>query len=70
MVIPHSYHSSEYRNHGSHFEKAKTAIEEGGGRGELAEDDEVHRARGSGSAGDSRPTSLSVEDEKHGKTDV
>jgi hypothetical protein len=27
-----------HRNHGSHFEKAKTAFEEGGGRDELVED--------------------------------
>ena len=26
-----------YRNHGSHFENAKTAFEEGGGRDELAD---------------------------------
>lgn len=67
-MITHLRHFSGYRNHGSHFEKAKTAIEEGGGRGELAEDDEIRRARGSGS--DSRPTSVSVEDEKHGRADV
>ena len=30
-----------HRNHGSHFENAKTAFEEGGGRGELADDPEV-----------------------------
>lgn len=29
------------RNHGSHFEKAKTAFEEGGGRDELVEVPEV-----------------------------
>jgi len=57
-------------NHGSHFEKAKTAIEEGGGRGELVEDDEKRRAGGSGSGSDSRPTSVSVEDEKHEKEHV
>jgi MFS transporter, SHS family, lactate transporter len=30
-----------YRNHGSHFENAKTAFEEGGGRDELADAPEV-----------------------------
>ena len=29
-----------FRNHGSHFEKAKTAFEQGGGRGELASNNE------------------------------
>jgi SHS family lactate transporter-like MFS transporter len=35
-----------YRNHGSHFENAKTAFEEGGGRGELVDDPEVLTERG------------------------
>jgi SHS family lactate transporter-like MFS transporter len=29
------------RNHSSHFEKAKTAFEEGGGRGELEGEDDM-----------------------------
>ena len=54
------------RNHGSHFEKAKTAIEEGGGRDELAV---VGAADGDGDADtDSNEIrerdSLRVEDEK------
>jgi len=56
-------------NHGFHFEKAKTAIEEGGGRGELVDDDEIPHARGSSASG-SRPTSMSVEEEKQGKEHV
>ncbi|KXN84179.1 hypothetical protein AN958_12915 [Leucoagaricus sp. SymC.cos] len=49
-------------NHGFHFEKAKTAFEEGGGRGELVDTD----GEGSGAQRDSssRPESDSVDDEK------
>ncbi|GJE88848.1 MFS general substrate transporter [Phanerochaete sordida] len=46
-------------NHGSHFEKHKTAIEEGGGRDEIAEDDDDAERRS-----ESRPDSIRVEDEK------
>jgi SHS family lactate transporter-like MFS transporter len=35
-----------YRNHGSHFENAKTAFEEGGGRDELADGPEVLTGKG------------------------
>jgi hypothetical protein len=35
-----------YRNHGSHFENAKTAFEEGGGRDELAEAPPVPTEKG------------------------
>lgn len=47
-------------NYGSHFEKSKTAFEEGGGRGDLAENDESHPSSNTGS----RPTSLQIVDEK------
>lgn len=46
------------RNYGSHFERAKTAIEEGGGRDELAEGYENQESD------DSRPESIRAEDEK------
>ena len=46
-------------NYGSHFEKHKTAFEEGGGRDEL-EDEGVE----GGSSQNSRPTSVQVVDEK------
>lgn len=49
------------RNHSSHFEKHKTAIEEGGGRDEIAEDDELQPG---GAEPDSRPDSIRVEEEK------
>ncbi|KAI0629743.1 carboxylic acid transporter [Trametes polyzona] len=48
-------------NYGSHFEKSKTAFEEGGGRGDLAEEnDESHPSSSAGS----RPTSVRIMDEK------
>ena len=49
-------------NIGSHFEKHKTAFEEGGGRDEL-EDEGVEGGEG-GSSENSRPTSVQVVDEK------
>ena len=49
-------------NIGSHFEKHKTAFEEGGGRDEL-EDEGVEGGEG-GSSQNSRPTSVQVVDEK------
>ena len=49
-------------NYGSHFEKHKTAFEEGGGRDEL-EDEGVEGGEG-GSSENSRPTSVQVVDEK------
>lgn len=52
--------SPHHRNYGSHFEKSKTAFEEGGGRGDLAENDESHPSSNTGS----RPTSLQIVDEK------
>ena len=48
------------RNHSSHFEKHKTAIEEGGGRDEVIED-EVQDT--------SRPDSIRVEDEKRASSE-
>jgi MFS transporter, SHS family, lactate transporter len=49
MFHPHSLYPRLLlmlcRNHGSHFEKAKTAFEEGGGRDELVDAPEVLRAR-------------------------
>ena len=56
-------------NYGSHFEKHKTAFEEGGGRDELEEDahGDAHAGgsgSGSGSMSESRPTSVRVMDEK------
>ena len=48
-------------NIGSHFEKAKTAFEEGGGRDELKEEeDEENAAGGKGS----RPTSVQVDEKR------
>lgn len=72
------YHPSQFdlrtydllRNHGFHFEKAKTAFEEGGGRGELVEQEDgsftrdgeqrqpVHDSSDEGS----RPTSVEKAD--------
>ena len=52
-------------NYGSHFEKHKTAFEEGGGRDELEEDAHAGASgSGSGSMSESRPTSVRVMDEK------
>ena len=54
-------------NIGSHFEKHKTAFEEGGGEDDIEEDDgsQMREASGSGAASaDSRPTSMRVDDEK------
>lgn len=48
-------------NYGSHFEKHKTAFEEGAGRDEL--EDDVEGANASPESG-SRPTSVRVMDEK------
>jgi SHS family lactate transporter-like MFS transporter len=48
-------------NHGSHFEKAKTAFEEGGGRGEFVDDDSEVRQRSKEDG--SRPSSV-LADEK------
>lgn len=50
---------SHNRNYGSHFEKSKTAFEEGGGRGDIIEDD----SQPSSNTG-SRPTSVQIVDEK------
>lgn len=54
------------RNHGFHFEKAKTAFEEGGGRGELVGDSDsiTEEGRAAKAAQGSRPASDSVDDEK------
>jgi MFS transporter, SHS family, lactate transporter len=49
------------RSHASHFEKAKTAIEEGGGRDELAED---YQNQQSETGSTDRPGSVRIEDEK------
>ena len=54
-------------NFGSHFEKAKTAFEEGGGRDELgegADHDHEHAAKTHDAESGSRPTSVRVMDEK------
>ena len=48
------------RNYASNFEKAKTAIEEGGGRDELAEDYQGQNS----SSETSRPASIRVDEEK------
>ena len=47
-----------YRNHGSHFENAKTAFEEGGGRDELAEAPEISTERR-----DQHPEEKNVDDQ-------
>lgn len=49
------------RNHGSHFEKHKTAIEEGGGRDEVAEEERESDS--------SRPDSIRIDDEKRASTE-
>lgn len=51
----------QFRNHGSHFEKHKTAFEEGGGRDEAMIEDEVE---GKDVESSSRAESIRVEDEK------
>ena len=47
-------------HHGAHFEKHKTAIEEGGGSDEVVEEERD----------DSRPESIRVEDEKRASSDA
>ncbi|KAI0695981.1 MFS general substrate transporter, partial [Cytidiella melzeri] len=49
-------------NYGSHFEKAKTAIEEGGGRDEMAEDFQERGDTSETSSSNVRPGSIRVED--------
>ena len=61
----YSRHINPPRNYGSHFEKSKTAFEEGGGRDEIAEPTPHN-----GSHESSRPDSIRVEDEKRASGDV
>ena len=49
-------------NIGSHFEKHKTAFEEGGGRDEVQEDDDA--AGPTSHEADSRPTSVQVDEKR------
>ncbi len=57
------------RNYGSNFEKAKTAIEEGGGRDELADDYREHPSETSSRA-EGRPESIRVDEEKRASAEI
>ncbi|EKM51726.1 uncharacterized protein PHACADRAFT_127559 [Phanerochaete carnosa HHB-10118-sp] len=56
-------------NHGSHFEKHKTAIEEGGGSDEVIEDEADDEAKDK-ARNSPRPDSIRVEDEKRSSSDA
>ncbi|KAI0753891.1 MFS general substrate transporter [Irpex lacteus] len=56
-------------NYGSNFEKAKTAIEEGGGRDELADDYREHPSETSSRA-EGRPESIRVDEEKRASAEI
>jgi MFS transporter, SHS family, lactate transporter len=60
-----SLNRASCRNHGSHFEKHKTAIEEGGGRDEIAVEEEPREQEDT-----SRPDSIRIEDEKRASSDA
>ena len=59
------------RNHGAHFEKHKTAFEEGGGRDELEEDEDDPRATdgAEGGSDDSRAESIRVDEKRESDED-